>query len=131
VRIVKAELGLLIVAFLILIAAFIVLANLSYESTYECSGMTKTPGTNKSDQTILFIKIARYRWWVLWRDSDGMLQYEIPITRSGVFSRMKRIGDHLNMYSFDFLQGQFSTISNSLTLRLTDETIFYGSCRPK
>jgi hypothetical protein len=131
VRIVKAESGLLIVAFLILVAAFIVLANLSYESTYECSGVTKTPGTNKSEQTILFIKITHHRSWVLWGDSDGALQYEIPNRRSGVFSRMKRIDDHLNIYSFDFLQRQFSTIGNFLTLRLTDETIFYGSCTPK
>jgi hypothetical protein len=127
-QILKAVFGLLVAAFVILVAAFVVLANSSHEMMYECSGVTRTPGTNKSEQTTLFLKIIRYRSWLSSGDSDGMLHYEIPNTRSGVFSRMKSAGDYLNVYSFEFLQGQFSTVSNSLTLTLTDETIFYGIC---
>ena len=60
-----------------------------------------------------------------------VLQYEIPNTRGGLFLKMKSIGDYLHIYTFGFTQGQFSSIRNSLVLKLTDETIFYGICTPK
>jgi hypothetical protein len=63
-----------------------------------------------------------------------MLKYEIPRTmRSGLFLKLKGIGDYITIYSDDMKlpQGGFSTISNSLMLNISDEEIFYGACEPK
>jgi hypothetical protein len=131
-RIVKAILKVVIVVFLILIAAFVFVANFaSTESVYACSGVIKTRDTTQ--QTTLFIKLTRYRWWVLWGNSDGMLHYEIPNVTIGLYTHLKSVGDYIQIYRDPAMlpRGQFSTISDSLQLNLTDEDSFSGTCPPK
>lgn len=138
-----------VVAF-IAVAALVLPGGLSeYRATYECSGvMTKAP--NKSDPITLFISIRLNRWWVFWptlfyRPFDGMLALEIPSTtapiRKDVFG-IKPFGWFLNLYLYRYpeggadltkmrVQGQFSNISYFLTLNISDEEIFRGTCTPK
>jgi hypothetical protein len=98
----------------------------------------------------LFIRITQHSWW-RWGYPHGVLRLEIPPgatlpIRAEVFA-IKRIGPYLNLHRWpkgvdvldltkevDFTksgQGQFSTISNSLILALSDDKQFQGSCKPK
>src|SRR5262245_13444398 len=104
-----------------------------YETKFECAGVTRTASTNRSEQTKLFVKLTRYRPWMIWAKSDGMLQYEIPNFRHGLFLDMKSVGGYLYIHRLDSAkqpQGQFSMISNSLMLNLDNDTHFSGACRP-
>src|SRR5262245_50342433 len=97
----------------------------------ECSGLLTKSGTAKSEQTTFFIRISHYGWW-LWTDSAGLLHYEIPDTTTrGLFFKLQKAGDHIEMYhdGVKLPQGQFSTVSNALFIKTTDEEIFTGSCK--
>jgi hypothetical protein len=63
-----------------------------------------------------------------------------PNARENLFG-IERVGSYLVLYRWPNAgetvdltqagQGQFSTISNSLRFKLSDETIFNGNCKPK
>jgi len=134
----RGEMRKVVVAFLIVVAAFVVLANYSeYTAIYQCSGvMTKAPIT-------LSIKIAQARWWVFWESFDGVLSLELPSTtvpiRHDIFAIKRKFRDYLFLYRWpdsggiDLAkpQGDFSTISNFLRLPISDAEIFRGTCTPK
>jgi hypothetical protein len=129
-----------VVAFLIVVAAFVIGANYNEYRAYECSGvMSKTP-------TTLFIKIAQPRWWVFWgRGIDGVLSVEIPSStrpfREDIFMIKRNLQNYLDLYRYPSggeivdlrkpAQGQFSLISNSLVLNISDQESFRGLCTPK
>jgi hypothetical protein len=134
-RAVKAILTLVVDLLLVSIVAAVIIINYgayASTSTYECFGLVTKPGTAKSEETKLFIKIRHYGWW-LWTDSDGLLHYEIPNTTTrGLFFKLQKVEDYINIYhdGLKLLQGQFSTVSNVLFVNTTDEEIFTGSCKP-
>jgi hypothetical protein len=135
-----------VVAFLIVVAALALYFFASeppfstYSTTYECSGVM----TNTSDPVTLFIKIRQEGWWVLRPHHWEGLALEIPSTtaptRTDIF-KMKGDNWFLNFYRYpvggetaDLTKlrvGQFSTISNFLTLKISDDEIFRGRCTPK
>jgi hypothetical protein len=131
-----------VAAFLIVVAVVFVGIIPPYLTTYECSGvMTEAPNT--SGPVTLFVRIRQEGWWVLWRHWDAVA-LEIPSTtapaRTDVFL-MQSVGWFLNLYRYrdgqiiDFtkmkVQGQFSNLSNSLTLKISDQETFRGACSPK
>jgi hypothetical protein len=75
------------------------------------------------------------------RSPDCDLARRPRLMRERTFSVSKRVGSYLVLYRWPNAgetvdltqagQGQFSTISNSLRFKLSDETIFNGNCKPK
>ena len=113
-------------------------------ATYECSGVIIK--ANRSDPITLFTIIKESRWWAFWEPFwDTALLLEIPGTtapiRTDIFL-IKRIGLYLNLYRYPengsrmadlykVSRGQFSTVSNSLLLNISDQETFRGTCTPK
>ena len=98
---------------------------------YQCT-LSPTELTGDAPPT-LFIKFDRYRWFIVWSESDGMMHYEIPHRSVGLFTKVKKVGEFFLVYGDDrSLRGHFSTVSNSLTLQLSDTntTHFSGTCTP-
>jgi hypothetical protein len=127
----KAILTSVLVLLLVSVAALITVEYKARASAYECSGLLTKPGAAKSEQTKFFIRISHYGWW-LWTDSAGLLHYEIPDTTTrGLFFKLQKAGDYIEMYhdGVKLPQGQFSTVSNALFIKTTDEEIFTGSCK--
>jgi hypothetical protein len=143
----------IVVACLIVIAALVLfflaqfppLSYMANMTSYECSGaMTKAPNT--SSPVTLFIKIRLEGWWVVRPHVWDAMALEIPgttaPTRTDLFM-IKPDGWFMNLYRWpegqgqviDWTkmkaQGQFSTISNFLTLNISDEETFRGTCTPK
>ena len=133
-----------VVAFLIVVAALVFVANYDrYTVAYECSGVMKTTPIT------LFVKITQYRWWAFYGGGrptlDGVLWLEPPTTtgafRYDIFGIKHNLAGYLDVYrwpdggevvdDFKKLDGQFSTMSNSLTLNISDEESFRGTCTPK
>jgi hypothetical protein len=101
---------------------------------------------NRSDPITLFTIIKESRWWAFWEPFwDTALLLEIPGTtapiRTDVFL-IKRNGLYLNLYPYPengsrmadlykVSRGQFSTVSNSLLLNISDQESFRGTCAPK
>jgi hypothetical protein len=91
-----------IVGFLIvLIAGYVVVIVYGVdESTYQC---TRSPTASPAAPSTLFFKFDRYRWFILWGESDGMMKWEIPPPnmRGGLFTKVKKVGDYLQFFDFD------------------------------
>jgi len=133
-RAVKTILTLAVVLVLVSVAtAVISINNGELASTYECSGLVTKQGIAMPDQETVFIRIRRYGWW-LWTDSDGILHYEIPNTTTrGLFFKLQKSGHNINVFhdGLKLSQGQFSTMSNSVRINISDEKTFNGSCNLK
>lgn len=118
----------LILGFLIIVAAALVVVFYegSEQSVYRCA---LSPTASRAAPQTLFMKLDRYRWFIVWRNSDGMVSYEAPNQSGGLFTRVKKVGDYLQFYDDQgSLQGQFSTTSNSLVLNLPNNNKFEGAC---
>jgi len=116
----------------------LMLGNSTHRTVYECAGVVaKAP-------IKVFIRITLNRSWVFWRQERGIAGVEIPRTNAsaikGVFM-LSGPGAYLNLHPWPGAgevvdttkpaTGQFSTISNSLELSLSDTDVFRGSCAPK
>ena len=136
-----------VITFLILAAGYyFAIENSAYEVTYECSGvMTKKPGVPNSVNPITaFIKIQMWRWWSPGRlnwmhlPTDGLLLFEIPNGKHEVV-RVTYDGVYLNLHPWlkatmeesNAVHGQFSPVSKSLRLELSEQEAFSGSCKLK
>jgi hypothetical protein len=114
-----------------LVFLFIVVANFSTSTeSYRCDGVL----TNE-DETIeipLFFELNRYRFWVgLWSGSYGDFEYEIPNTTVGTFLHLDKVGNQIQIYEKHptlSLQGNFSTLSKTLTLNIGYFGFFDGEC---
>src|SRR5262245_10950761 len=137
--------------FVVIGAAFFVDTNYgAYSEIYECSGVTVTDKPAPGKPITLFIRITQFRWWRL-MPHDGVLRLEIPVGttrshRADVFAINRTGPAYLNLHRWpkgvDYHdltkevdltkqgQGQFSTISNSLILMISDDEQFQGSCKP-
>jgi hypothetical protein len=133
-RAATAILTLVVVLVLVSVAAAVIsINNGELASTYECSGLVTKPGIAMPDEETLFIRIRRHGWW-LWTDSDGILHYEIPKTTTrGLFFKLQKAGDNINVFhdGLKLSQGQFSTMSNAIRVKISDEKTFNGSCNLK
>ena len=136
-----------VITFLILAAGYyFAIENSAYEVTYECSGvMTKKPGgPNSVNPITAFIKIQMWRWWSPGRlnwmhlPTDGLLLFEIPNGKHEVV-RVTYDGVYLNLHPWlkatmeesNAVHGQFSPVSKSLRLELSEQEAFSGSCKLK
>jgi hypothetical protein len=137
-------LRLLVVVVLFVVAFLIVDHNFgSYATRYECYG-TLLKKSGPQNPLTLFIQITHYRWWRVTVSLAGALRSEIPVgatvrPRTDLFA-MTRNGSYLILYPWPkdgetvetaSQRGQFSTISNSLVLNISDDEQFQGSCEPK
>jgi len=106
----------------------LVLANFSVvESHYKCSGESSL-GQNKTHET-LFMALERYRPWVsLWSESDGNMTIELPNEAVRYYSHITEVDTQFQIYSSpNDLEGQFSTLSRSISVQ-TPDGLFEGQC---
>lgn len=119
-------LGAIVVAALLL---FVFVANFSsVETRFECTG--ETASQKGSQRTTVFVKLAKYRWWVgLWSDSSGHMWLEIPNNTFEYIENIKEVGYQLQLYDFkNNIKGHFSTLSKTLALKV-DSGFFDGTCK--
>jgi hypothetical protein len=113
-----------LLSFLILTAIFIAIA-IKYsiaETSFQCNGEIS------GESSTIFIKLGEYRWWVhLWSNSDGDLKLEIPNRYYDYYSPLTEIGDQLQIWDREKQRGNFSKLSNALTLD-TATGVFKGTC---
>jgi hypothetical protein len=125
-RALKVIFGFLIVV----VAAFLVVIFFgTEESIYRCT-QTQGPMSQAGAPPLLVMKLELYRWFIP-GNSQGMLHYEIPSTHQlGIFAKVGRMGDHVYFYDDDgSLQGHFSTINSSISLYLSKDNLFEGTCK--
>ena len=93
-------------------------------SIYRCSAQTQA-----TVPPLLVMKLELYQWFIP-GNSKGMLHYEIPSTHQlGLFKKVGRMGDHVYFYDDDgSLQGHFSTKSNFISLYLSKDNLYEGTC---
>lgn len=111
-------------------ALFLVVVKFSaVETIYACKGtVTEADDKNKGEA---YIRLSEYRFWVaLWNKSDGDLWVEVPGRTVGWFSHLKKSGDiyAISESSNNGFAGDFSSLSRSLSLRVSGNLFFEGSC---
>ena len=116
---------------LTLIIIFIVVANYGSSTTnYECTGSFSNESV-KSDK--VFLVLEEYSWIVdLYksRNTDGNLKAEIPGKTKEYYSNIKDIGNMYQIRKYDNkFQGQFSTLSNYISLKIRGYGVFDGECK--
>jgi hypothetical protein len=111
------------------IVLFVVVNYSSVQSRFECAGSVSSSPTDTGQR--LYLKLELYRWWVgLWSASDGSLWVEIPNRHVQYFRDIRQVGDQLQILDSDTaLAGQFSQLSNALSLKTT-AGFFDGRCKP-
>src|SRR5262249_22693995 len=115
----------------------------------KCPGLmtTKKPGLPDNSVPITpFIRIAMYRWYSHWaapHPGDGTLLFESPFVKVEIFkvehagdyylklTRWPKGGPNSSEEDWKLVHCEFSTISNSLMLNISDEEVFRGICKPK
>jgi hypothetical protein len=138
-------LGLLVVIVLIGVAFHIVDRNYGYYSEiYECFG-TMIRKSGRQTPITLFARMTKYRWWRVTGDVAGALRLEIPVGSTVAPGTdpfaFKREGSYLNLHPWpkagetvdlaSSQKGQFSTISDTLVLNISDDEQFQGRCKLK
>jgi hypothetical protein len=126
----KRVLKVLLYIILILTISFIVVANYGSSTTnYECTGSFSNENV-KSDK--VFLALEEYSWIVdLYksRNTDGNLKAEIPGKTKEYYGTIEDIGNMYQIHKYDNkFQGQFSTLSNYLSLNIPTYGVFDGKC---
>lgn len=123
-KILKALGSLFLVGCLLL---FIVINFSVVETRYKCTGTTVSNGL--FTPTTLYMKMGKYRWWVLWGEkSDGLLWIEVPNITNEYYPRIDKTGDSFMVFDLEkHYKGKFSTLSKNLSLEIPTG-LFVGDC---
>lgn len=116
------SLVLLAIAFL----ALVFFAGVS-EDRYGCEGEFTTESEVRKSE--VFLKVQKYRPWILWAESEGAAWSEILNGDFEYYSNLVEIGDFIHMTTSDSRgSAALSTLSGSLSLR-NHHGSFLGKCQ--
>ena len=116
------------IAYFILTIVFLFLFIANFSSTvtkFECQGHL-VKGETSSPETI-YLRLEKYKRWIVWGDSDGELILEIPNTTHRYFSRVKDDNMQLRIYDDEEFVGALSSLSKVLAIK-THYGFFDGKC---
>ena len=117
-----------LLAFIVLVFIFIVTFSL-VETKYKCIGEL-SEGEQKTAAT-MYIEIDKYRWWVLWADSHGFMEFEIPNTGGYFYPLLIKNNKYIDIHDEipeKEYRGSFSTFSGALKLETKFNGLFKGEC---
>ena len=124
----KIILKIFVFVILILGLIYYTLANYSsVESKYSCVGKITKGNEVLSSNEPLFFLMNKYRWWVhIWGEDDGDIRIELPLKQTQFYT-LKSLGELYKLNSHKEFKGMFSTLSNTLSLNLS-EGVYDGKC---
>ncbi len=115
------------------LAIFLFLVKFSaVETIYACKGTIAEADEKKKGE--VYMRLKEYRFWVgLWNKSDGDLWVEVPSSTVGYFAHLRKTGDLFTISESPEkpFAGDFSSLSRTLSLRVTSYLSFEGSCSPR
>lgn len=118
------------IAVAVLVVVYLALAKFSTsESVWVCKGELTRAVSKTVEQTEAYLRLQKYRPWVVWSSSYGDLHLEVPKTTFAYYSHIVELGDSLTIYDDEGkdLKGMFSLLSHSLMID-TGMGVFEGMC---